>query len=270
MKNGRVVNLKKHVVSLVLILLFAADIRDGFAEGYLVGSGDILRITVYDNDDLKTTVRVSDSGTIEMPLIGRINVLNMTILQISDEITRKLADGYIVNPQVNVFIEEFRSKKVVVLGNVKSPGLYELSGPISFLELISKVGGLTPEAGKTATIKRKVNHKDKVIVVDLVALIEKGDLGQDKRVMDGDTIYISKAGMCFITGQVKSPGAYTCGENPTVLKLVAVAGGFTGKASKSGVKIVRKIGGKSKVYNDAKLDTPLLIDDVVIIPESFF
>jgi len=120
--------------------------------------------------------------------------------------------------------------------------------------------------------KRKIKTKNKsdVVVIDLTALVEKGDLSQNAQIFDGDTIYISKAGMCFVTGQVKRPGAYACGSNSTVLKLIAVAGGFTGKASKSGIKIVRKIRGKNKVFKDVELDTPLQVDDVVIIPESFF
>jgi len=262
--------LKNRIVLLVMALIAFGVVQECFADRYLVGSGDILRITVYDNDDLKTVVRVNDSGTIIMPLIGRVKVADMTISGISDEIAGKLADGYIVNPQVNVFIEEFRSKKVVILGNVVRPGLFELSGPISLLELISKVGGLTSEAGNNATIKRKGRKKNDVIVVDMVALIEKGDLRQNLQIMDGDTIYVSKAGMCFVTGQVKAPGAYACDDNSTVLKLIAVAGGFTGKASQSRVKIVRQEREENKVYKNVDLDSPLQVDDVVIVPESFF
>lgn len=264
--------MKKEVLFLVISLLFLFVIQDCLATSYKVGSGDILKIDVYNHDDLKTVVRVDETGFIIMPLIGRVKVADMTITKVSDSIAMKLADGYIVNPQVNVFIEEFRSKKVVILGYVQKPGLYELSGSISFLELISKAGGLTEESGNTATIKRKTKEKEKsdVIVIDLAALIEKGDLNQNTQILDGDTIYISKAGMCFITGQIKKPGAYACSGNSTVLKLIAVAGGFTGKASRSGVKIVRKVEGENKVYKDVDLDTPLQIDDVVIIPESFF
>jgi len=262
--------LKKKVIVIVVVILIFTAFQECLGDGYLVGPGDIIRITVYDNDDLKTTVRVNDSGTIVMPLIGLVKVTDMTISGISDKIKRKLADGYIVNPQVDVFIEEFRSKKVVILGNVMRPGLFELSGSINFLELLSKAGGLTNEAGNTATIKRNWKKKSDVVVIDLDALIEKGDLTQNAQILDGDTIYIAKAGMCFITGQVKSPGAYACGENSTVLKLLAVAGGLTGKASRSSIKIVRKIGKESKVFKGVDLATPLQVDDVVIVPESFF
>lgn len=242
-----------------------------WAEEYLVGPGDVISITVYDNDDLATKVRVSTSGTIVMPLIGQVEVQNLTVNGITDKITSLLANGYLVSPQVNVFVEEFRSKKAVMLGSVRTPGLIELSGPTNFLELVSKAGGLEKDAGDTATIQRK---KDKeataVIVVDLVALIQKGDLSQNMQIQDGDTVFVSKAGMCFITGQVESPGTYACGEDTTVLKLVALAGGFTGKASKSGINLVRIVDNEKKIYKSVDLYTALKHNDVVVVPESFF
>lgn len=262
--------MKRKVILFGFLMMLFSGLHVSIGQNYVVGPGDILRITVYDNKDLETTARVGDTGSIIMPLIGRVDVADLNILQISDVITEKLADGYIVNPQVTVFIEEYRSKKVVILGQVNRPGLYELSGDINFLELISKAGGLGQNAGNTATIKRKINHSNKVIAIDLAALIEKGDLSQNEKIVDGDTINVAKAGLCFVTGQVKNPGTYACGEKSTVLKLVVLAGGFTGKASRSGVKVVRKEGEESKVYKDVDLDTQVKADDVIIIPESFF
>ena len=147
-----------------------------WAEDYLVGPGDVLGISVYDNEDLTTKVRVSTAGTIVMPLLGQIEVQGLTVNAITDKITRLLADGYLITPQVNIFVEQYRSKKVVILGNVRAPGLIELSGSINFLELVSKAGGLDKDAGDTATIQRKKNDTEtsSVIVIDLLALIEKG------------------------------------------------------------------------------------------------
>ena len=242
------------------------------AEEYHVGPGDVLSISVYDNSDLATKVRVSTAGTIVMPLIGQIRVQGMTVNAITDKITSMLADGYLVNPQVNVFVDEFRSKKAVVLGSVRNPGLIELSGPTSFLELVSKAGGLAEDAGGTATIQHaNEGSKKKVVVINLESLIEKGDLSQNVEIRDGDTVFVSKAGMCYITGEVQKPGTYTCGDNnTTVLQLVALAGGFTGKASKSGIRIVRVDKNKEKVYQDVDLSVILRNNDVVVVPESFF
>lgn len=253
---------------LVVVCLLFSRVQ---AEEYLVGPGDVLSISVYDNDDLATKVRVSTSGTIVMPLIGQVKVQNLTVNDITDKITGLLADGYLVRPQVNVFVEEFRSKKAVMLGNVQRPGLIELSGPTNFLEMVSKAGGLDKDAGDTATIQRKDKKGEtSVIVVDLRALIDKGDLSQNMQIQDGDTVFISKSGMCFITGEVEDPGTYACGETTTILKLVALAGGFTGKASKSGINLVRIVDNVKKVYKDVDLYTALKHNDVVVVPESFF
>ncbi len=253
---------------LVLCLSFTAL----WAEDYLVGPGDVLGISVYDNEDLTTKVRVSTAGTIVMPLLGQVEVKGMTVNAITDKITHLLADGYLVNPQVNIFVEEYRSKKVVILGNVRTPGLIELSGATNFLELVSKAGGLDKEAGDTATIQRKkIDGKAAtIIVVDLLALIKHGDLSQNIQISDGDTVFISKSGMCFITGEVEKAGTYTCGDGTTVLRLVALAGGFTGKASKSSISVVRIVNKEKKVFKDVDLYTPLQDNDVVVVPESFF
>ena len=259
----------KRLLLVLLLVLSAAGLS--YSADYLIGPGDVIEISVYDNDDLKTRVRVGDDGSIIMPLLGQIKVDEMTIPQLSAKITELLADGYLVNPQVNVFVIEFRSQKVVVLGRVKQPGLIELSGSISLLELISKAGGLEIDAGDTATIKRQENGKDTIIAIDLLSLIEGGDLSQNLPVRDGDTVVISKAGMCYVTGEVEQPGSYPCGEGATVLKLIALANGFTGKASKSSVRIVRILDEKKTVLKDVDLDSTLVYDnDVIVVPESFF
>jgi len=263
--------MKKTMVGCLLLLLISLGTA-GFTLGddYRTGPGDVLRIIVYDNDDLKARVRISDAGTIVMPLLGKIDIRKLTIDQITEKITRLLADGYLVNPQVNVFVEEYRSKKVVVLGSVRQPGIVELSGSITFLELISRSGGLDKDAGETATIQRTSGKGEKTIVIDIKGLIELGDISQNVMISDGDSVFVSKAGMCFITGEVEDPGTYPCGDKATVLKLVALSGGFTGKASKSGINIVRIIDNKKTVMKKVDLYTPLKHNDVVVVPESFF
>lgn len=257
-------------VFLILLLLLSVA---GFSHSavYIIGPGDVVEIRVYDNDDLETLVRVDASGNIIMPLLGQVKVSDLTTSQVGEKLTKLLADGYLVNPQVNVFVKEFRSKKVVVLGRVSSPGLIELSGPISFLELVSRAGGLQPDAGDTATVKRKEGNEDAIIVIDLKSLIEGGDLSHNIPILDGDTVVVSKAGMCYVTGEVKTPGSYPCGEGSTVLKLIALANGFTGKASKSSVRIVRIVDDKKRIIDDVDLHSTTVFDnDVIVVPESFF
>lgn len=262
--------MKKVIFIIFLLILVLCDKYKAVGQDYLVGPGDVLSISVYDNPDLKTRVRVSSNGAIVLPLLGQVNVNKMSISEITEKLTRLLANGYIVNPQVNVFVDEFRSKKVVVLGSVRSPGLIELSGPTTFLELVSKAGGFDKDVGDTATIKRKIGGKTDVIVINLTSLVKGGDMSQNVQINDEDTVYIASSGMCYVTGEVKNPGTYPCGEGATVLKLVALAHGFTGKASKTSINIVRMVNNKKKVLEDVNLDTLVKHNDVIVVPESFF
>ena len=106
------------------------------AQDYIVGEGDVLKVLVYDNDDLTTTVRVSGEDMITIPLIGPVNVKGLSISQIEDKIKNLLANGYLVDPHVSIFIEDFRSRNVTVLGQVSKPGLYELREETTLLEIL--------------------------------------------------------------------------------------------------------------------------------------
>jgi polysaccharide export outer membrane protein len=255
--------------AIVFVLLFCALPGTGCAGDYVVGPGDVLSITVYGHNDLSTTVRVTSNGYIIMPLIGQVHVGDMKTPAVAKKLAKLFADGYLVNPQVNIFLEEFRSKKAVVLGHVNKPGLVELRGDMTFLELISNSGGLKDGVGKTATIKRTVAGKQKVIVVDLKSLIEGGDLSQNVSIVDGDAVYVAKGGTCYVTGEVRDPDAYPC-DNVTVLKMIALAGGFTGKAAKSSVRLVRVVNGEKKLLKNVDLDSYVQPDDIIVVPESFF
>jgi polysaccharide export outer membrane protein len=263
--------MRRYLFVLLAVVLFCrADML--FAQDYLVGEEDVLRVTVYDHPDLTTVARVSAEGVIRLPLIGDVNVTGLSVSQISEKVSRLLADGYIVNPHVSIFVEEFRSKKTIIMGQVNKPGIYALSGTTTFLELLSKAGGLTKDAGDKAIIKRKTSpgRPEKVITIDLRKLIEEGDTSADIPLMDNDNVYIAKAGVFYITGEVKKPDAYKYEEGTTVIKAVTLAGGFTDKASSGRVKLIRKVQGKEKIIEKAGMDEPVQVDDVIVVPESFF
>ncbi len=259
--------------SFVLILLVLPALvfpRSASAQDYLVGEGDVLKIAVYDHPDLATVTRVTAEGTIIFPLIGQVSVNGMTVAQISAEIAEHLSNGYVVNPQVSVFIEEYRSKKVVIIGEVKNPGLYTLPGQASLLELLSKAGGPTKDSGDRASIKRKGSGGERLIEIDLKKLLTEEDLSFDIQILDGDTIYVQKASVVYVTGEVRSSGAYRYDEGLTVVKAITMAGGFTEKASAGRVKIMRKESGREMILERAKMDELVRPDDVIIVPESLF
>ncbi|MBT6339190.1 MAG: periplasmic polysaccharide biosynthesis/export protein, partial [Desulfobacula sp.] len=242
------------------------------AQEYTVGEGDVLDINVYENKDLSTTVRVSSDSTIRVPLVGEISIKGLTVSQISAKIEKLFADGYLVSPQVDVFIAEHRSKKATILGQVNNPGQYELRGKVTFLEFISKAGGLTSDVGSTATIKHSSAsgiNKDPV-VIKLDKLIKQGDTSLNITIQHNDSIYISKAKTYYVSGEVKRPDSYKYEKEITVIKAITMAGGFSKIAAKNKVKIIRMIDNNKTIYKNVNMDEPILPDDVIVVPESFF
>ncbi len=262
----------KHSLKYFILLLWLFLPIVCLALDYTVGEGDVLNINVYENEDLTTTVRVSSESTIRVPLIGEISVKDMTVSQVSGKIEKLLADGYLVSPQVDVFIKEHRSKQAIILGQIRSPGQYELRGEITFLEFISKAGGLTPDAGSRATIKR-INGSDKAresITIDLERLIKKGDTSLNIPIQDEDTVYISKAKTYYVSGEVKKPDSSKYESDVTVIMAITKAGGFSKIASKQKVRIIRVVKGQKRIFEKVNMDTPVLPDDVIIVPESLW
>ena len=265
------------LVYLFVLTLLCGWLTTGYCEisDYELGAGDVVKIEVYDNPDMTTVARISADGAILFPLIGEVSVGGKTVSRVAATLSELLADGYIVNPQITVFVEEFRSKKVVIMGEIGKPGLYELSGPISILELISTAGGLTKDAGDFATIKRTAGESDPAggehgIKVDLKALLQSGELSQATPLKDGDSIFVPKAGMFYVTGEVRNNAAYKLEEGTTLIKAITVAGGFTSIAAKGKVKIIRKIDGAEKALENISMHELIQAGDVIVVPESFF
>lgn len=257
----------------LLLLCLGVVIPRAVGQDYVVGASDVLAVTVYDNDDLNTVARVSSEGTIIMPLIGRMPVSGKTVSEVVRQITTMYADGYLVEPQVTVFVQEYRSSKATVLGEVNEPGLHELQGHISFLEVISKAGGFTNQAGNVATVKRQRNGQGEdsaVITIDLKKLVEKGELSLDIPINNGDRIYVKKAPVFYVSGEVQKPDAYKLERGTTIIKAITLAGGFTDKAAPTKVKIVRKVDDREEVSERVKMDALVHPEDVIVVPESFF
>lgn len=267
----------------VLFLVMALFTGVGRPEiEYAIGPADVLLIRVWGNEDLTREVVVSSEGSFRFPLIGEVRASGHTVDQLERILAERLADGYLVNPHVEVMIKEYRSQKVYVLGEVVRPGTYPLDSRASIIGIISEAGGLGPEAGDVAEIVRGRKNSDddkpltpgqdgveQVIRVDLRSLLAGEAGSKNIEIRNGDTIFVPRAEVFYIFGQVNKPGKYRWEKGLTVLKAVIVAGGFTEIASKRRIKIRREIGDKEKKIH-AKLDSPVQPGDTVIVPESFF
>ncbi len=264
--------MKKTLYLILIINALTIYVACVCAQDYILGEGDVLTISVYDQPDLQSTVRISGDGMITLPLIGQIAAAGQSVDQLGKKIESRLADGYIIDPHVNIFVEEFRSLKATILGGVNAPGLYELKGQTSLLELISKAGGLTQEAANQAIIQRdqEGHNGKKVITVKLSELMEQGQSSQNLSIANGDNIYIPKKKVFYVTGEVKTPNSYEYEEGLTVIQALTKAGGVNDKAAPGRIKIIRSANGKEELLERVKMDQQVQANDVIVVPESYF
>lgn len=259
------------LIFIVLAAVMLLSMPNAEPASPVIGPGDIIRVTIHYQEELNTVARVGETGEITMPLIGKVSVEGLTTEEASGRIATRLSEGYLVNPQVSVFVEEYRKVKGIVIGEVARPGLYELEKGTALFELISKAGGLTGDAGDKAIIRRKAGDgKEAVITVDLSRLIEQGDMTQDIVIKDEDSIFISRAGVFYVIGEVRSPNAYKYSQGTTVIKAITLAGGFTDRANTGKVMLVRKVDGTEQKMEKVPMDEPVLPDDLIVVPESLF
>ena len=241
---------------------------------YVVGPQDVLAVTVFGEAELTGKYTVDQDGTFTFPQLGRLKAAGLTLRSVEQELKNKLADGYLKNPQVAVAIETYRSQRILIMGEVRSPGEYQLNGEMTLLAAIARAGSTTASAGHEATIVRpKRNPKPgdeptDIIKVDLLAL-QDGNMALNLPLLDGDTLNIAKAQSVFVAGQVKAPGAYAVDPGTTVLQVLSLAGGLTDRGSDNRIRIQRTDKGK-KVEVSAKLTDIVKPGDTIIVRERFF
>jgi len=164
------------MVGLLLVLLLAS--AAAYADDYVLGEGDVLKITVYDNPDLTTVERISGVGTMHFPLIGEVKLAGLTITQATKKIAQRLADGYINSPQVNIFVQDYRVSKIFVTGEVKKPDGYKFEPGTTVLRAVTLAGGFSDKAS-TSRVKiiRKTNKKQEVLErVKMDEPVQPGDV----------------------------------------------------------------------------------------------
>lgn len=256
------ISLKKYFFSLsvglgiIAMAVICSPVPAGFAQGddttknYVIGAEDVLNITVWGHEDLTRTVTVSADGYFSFPLIGRIKAGGLTVRSLENKIAQLLNKDYIVDPQVTIAIAEFRSKKVFILGEVMKPGAYYLSKTDTLLEVISRAGGVSQDAGQEIILVRpkqagslqepaRLDNKDNQLIrVDLQALLA-GDVSKNLPVQNNDTVYVPKTSLFSVFGEVRKPGSYPLEKDTSLLEAISIAGGPTQDADPQKLELLR-------------------------------
>ena len=223
---------------------------------YVVGPEDILAVTVFNETQLSGRYRVENDGHFSYPFLGRVKAGGATVADVAATLRARLADGYLRNPQVTVEVEQFRSQSVFVIGEVRSPGKYMLSGAVSLIEALAQAGSVTPQAGGEVLILHpkdgargaaaRPERGDADVQRVNLREIETGRLSRNVSIRDGDTLFVPKAERFFVTGFVRTPGSYTLEPNMTVLQAISMAGGVTERGSGRRLRVTRVVNGERK------------------------
>jgi len=241
-----------------------------------MGPGDLIDVNVYDVPELILKVRVSDDGTVTLPLVGRMRWAGLTATEADHELAAALIrDEYVRAPQVSVFIAEYATQGVSVTGEVNQPGIYPLFGPHTLFDAISAAGGVTENAGAIVTIAHRADPGH----LERVSIGSNGALNDPNRpIVAGDMIAVAKAGVVYVVGEVNRPGGFAMGNNShmTVARAIALAMGPTTHGRLRQVCVIRhRDTGTILITFDLKKllkgevrDVPLQADDIVYVPTS--
>lgn len=244
---------------------------------FRLGAGDLVEVKVFNVPELTSEMRVTGDGNISLALVGSVHIADLTTPEAERAIHDKLVDGgFLRNPQVTVFVKEFVTQGVSVLGEVNKPGIYPLLGARRMFDAISAAGGLTDKAGRVVTIARR-DKPDEPLSITMDKNAAKST-ASNVEIFPGDTILVSKAGVVYVVGEVGRPSGFIMDNNEslTVLQAIALAQGLGRDAKLKESKIIRKTpeGLKEMLFDLGKLlegkqsDIAMQNEDILFIPRN--
>jgi len=242
---------------------------------YSLGPGDIMRIQVFQNPDLMTETRVSETGSITFPLVGTIEVGGLSIAAAEKKIAVALqSGGFVQQPQVNVILLQMRGNQVSVLGQVNKPGRFPLDTLSRVSDMLATAGGVTGAGDDFVIVTGLRNGKPFRKVIDIPALYlgekfgEKSD--EDIFLAGGDVIYVHRAPVFYIYGEAQRPGAYRIERGMTVMQALAQGGGPTMRGSEWRLRLHRKNADGSVEKISPEMNDIIQPSDIIYVRESIF
>jgi polysaccharide export outer membrane protein len=239
----------------------------------ILGVGDVLKITVYQNPDLTVeAARISEVGQINFPLIGSVAIGGLTVSAAEQKIAKLLRDGgFVLRPQVTIQVGQIRSSQISVLGQVGKPGRY----PIEVVgtrvsEMVATAGGVVPGGADIVTLVGTRNGRPIKLDIDMPAIMQSGKSELDIQVENGDIIYVDRAPSAYIYGEVQRPGMFRLERGMTLMQALAQSGGLSPRGTQRGIKVHRRDANGAVSIIDLDLNDPVVRDDVIYVKESLF
>lgn len=239
---------------------------------YKIGSGDVVRISVYQNPDLTLETKITEAGIVTYPLLGTIRLGGLGVTAAEKLIGDGLRNGnFVKQPQVTIVVLQVRGNQASVLGQVNRPGRFPIEvADMRLTDLLANAGGAAVNGADVVVLTGTRDGAPYRIEVDLPTLFAPGGRDKDVLIQNGDTLWIDRQPLIFIYGEVQRPGAVRLERGMTVMQALATGGGLNLRGTEKGLRVHRKgADGKVQVVQPAMDDT-LLEGDVVFVKESLF
>jgi polysaccharide export outer membrane protein len=240
---------------------------------YRLGAGDVMRISVYQNPDLTLETRVSENNVVSFPLLGSIKVGGLSVTQTEQLITDGLKKGnFVKNPQVTIVVLQVKGNQASVLGQVNRPGRYPIeTADMRLTDLIANAGGVVSGAGsETLILTGKRGGQPYRAEIDLPGIFAVGGGAQDVFIQHGDVVWVDRAPMVYIYGEVQRPGPMRLERGMTLMQSLATGGGITQRGTEKGIRVHRKSADGKVEIIQLPMDESLKDGDVVYVKESLF
>ncbi|WP_309141080.1 polysaccharide biosynthesis/export family protein [Novosphingobium sp. G106] len=231
-------------------------------DGYVLGAGDVVEVSVLGREEFHPRVQVQVDGTIQLPYLHSVKAANLTVIQFREQVNKLLRDGgFYTDPVVNVAVVSYASRYVTVLGEFGNPGLVPVDRVYRVSEILARAGGAKPSAADDILLRRADGKEFRLPVTD----VARGGAAEDPYVQPGDKLFLAAAPIFYVYGQVGAPGAYKVERGMTIRMALARSGGLTQRGSAGKISVYRN-GQKVK----ATMDMPLTENDTIFVGERFF
>jgi polysaccharide export outer membrane protein len=242
------------------------------AAEYRLGSGDVVRINVYQNPDLAIETRVTEAGLISYPLLGSIKVGGLSVTATEKLIADGLRSGnFVKQPQVTLVVTQVRGNQASVLGMVNRPGRYPIEvADMRLTDLLAMAGGTAVNGSDMVVVTGTRDGKPFRAEVDMPSVFATGGTGKDMLINNGDSIWVDRQPLVYIYGEVQRPGPMRVERGMTVMQSLATGGGLTQRGTQKGIRIHRRAADGKVQVMEPMLDDKVQDGDVVYVRESLF
>jgi polysaccharide biosynthesis/export protein len=250
----------------------AQAVAPASATEYRLGAGDVVRISVYQNPDLTLETRIGEAGTVSYPLLGTVRIGSLPVSAAEKVIADGLRTGnFVKQPQVSVQVLQVRGNQASVLGQVNRPGRFPIEvTDLRLSDLLAMAGGVAPNGADMVTVVGTRDGRQFRKEVDMPSMFRGQTRENDIPVVNGDVVYVERAPMVYIYGEVQRPGVMRLERGMTVMQALATGGGLTQRGTEKGMRVHRRgSDGRVQVQQPA-MDDVLQDGDVVYVRESLF